>query len=559
MSHAEQYARWVLDPANERETGRLIKLAAQRFLNDLQRTDIYFDEREAVKMWSFAERHCYQWEGDWRGKLLMFEPWQRFIFEQVYGWYKTESRTRRVTEVYIQVAKKNGKSTMCAGLMNFHLCADERVNTPKIFTAANNEDQAKICVNMAGRIIEQSEDLYSFVEDGQVALFNYKDNITEVVHKEKDGFIKAFAKETSDKKSKTAGGKHGVNASLGVVDEFGMSPDHGASKPIKTSMASRREGLMFYITTAGFNMSGPCYQELRKVGIEVLEGTIIKDNYLPIIFEMDEGDDWKDEKNWKKCNPNLDISVNREFLKEMVSDAITYGGTTEVDVKTLNFNMWVDSPAVFVSSEEWNKNSYGTTIESLAGETCYGGLEVGPSGEISALCLMFPGEPLKVKMTFFLAEEALKKTETYLKNRDLIRIDPGNEVENDVAIQWIIEEFEKYQLHSFCFPVTQKNNSIVQGLIKAGYQGNPISQGLNGISDATTEWEKMLRAGQIEHFNNPILAWMNSNCLAVRKETGTRIEKNPKVLGIYACLNALAQMKTIEADEITGDELIESW
>jgi phage terminase large subunit-like protein len=160
---------------------------------------------------------------------------------------------------------------------------------------------------------------------------------------------------------------------------------------------------------------------------------------------------------------------------------------------------------------------------------------------------------------FFLAEEALKKTETYLKNKDLIRIDPGNEVENDVAIQWIIEEFEKYQLHSFCFPVTQKNNSIVQGLIKAGYQGNPISQGLNGISDATTEWEKMLRAGQIEHFNNPILAWMNSNCLAVRKETGTRIEKNPKVLGIYACLNALAQMKTIEADEITGDELIESW
>jgi phage terminase large subunit-like protein len=397
------------------------------------------------------------------------------------------------------------------------------------------------------------------VEDGQVALFNYKDNITEVVHKEKDGFIKAFAKETSDKKSKTAGGKHGVNASLGVVDEFGMSPDHGASKPIKTSMASRREGLMFYITTAGFNMSGPCYQELRKVGIEVLEGTIIKDNYLPIIFEMDEGDDWKDEKNWKKCNPNLDISVNREFLKEMVSDAITYGGTTEVDVKTLNFNMWVDSPAVFVSSEEWNKNSHGTDPTELKGQTCYGGLEVGPSGEISALALLFPGETVAFKMMFFLAEEALKKTETYLKNKDLIRIDPGNEVENDVAIQWIIEEFEKYQLHSFCFPVTQKNNSIVQGLIKAGYQGNPISQGLNGISDATTEWEKMLRAGQIEHFNNPILAWMNSNCLAVRKETGTRIEKNPKVLGIYACLNALAQMKTIEADEITGDELIESW
>jgi phage terminase large subunit-like protein len=558
MSSSETYARWVLDPANAGETGRLIKLAAQRFLDDLKRSDIYFDEVEAVKMWSFAEHHCYQWEGDWRGRLLQFEPWQKFIFEQVFGWFRADTKTRRITEVYVQVAKKNGKSTMCAGLMNFHLFADDRVNTPKIFTAANNEDQAKICVNMAGRIIEQSEDLYAFVEDGQVALFNYKDNITEVVHKEKDGFIKAFAKETSDKKSKTAGGKHGVNASLGVVDEFGMSPDHGASKPIKTSMASRREGLMFYITTAGFNMDGPCYQELRKVGIQVLEGSVIKDNYLPILFEMDEADDWKDENNWKKCNPNLDISVNREFLKEMVSDAVTYGGTTEVDVKTLNFNMWVDSPSVFISSEDWNTNAHGTDMETLKGETCYGGLEIGASGQISALALLFPGEKIKIKMMFFMASEPLSRTETYLKNKNLIKIDEGNEVDNETAIKWITEEFQKHYLQSFCFPNTQKNNSIVQGLIKSGYNGFAIAQGVSSISDATEEWEKLLRAGEVEHFNNPILAWMNSNCLAERKESGTRISKNGNVLGIYACINAIAQWKAVSAGE-TDDQLIESW
>lgn len=559
MTACETYARWVLEPGNAGETGRLVKLAAQRFLDDLTRTDIHFDEVEAVKMCNFGEGYCYQWEGDWRGELVKWQNWQRFIYEQVYGWIRLDTGTRRFDEVYVQVAKKNGKSTMCAVNIDFHLYADDRINTPKVFTAANNEDQAKICVNMAGRIIEQSPELYEYVEEGTVRLFNYKDNITEIVHTEKDGFVKAFSKETSDKKSKTAGGKHGVNASLGIVDEFGMSPDHGASKAIKTSMASRRERLMFYITTAGFNMAGPCYQELRKVGIQVLEGTVQKDNYLVIIYEMDEGDDWKDEKNWKKCNPNLDVSVNREFLRGMVSDAVTYGGSTETDVKTLNFNMWVDSPEVFISSEDWNKNTEeGANPDDLSGETCYGGLEIGPSGEISALALLFPGDKIKIKMLFFLAEEALKRTEIYQKNREIIKIDPGNEVENDVAIQWIIDEFQRYHLHSFCFPVTQKNNSIVQGLIKAGYQGNPISQGLNGISDATTEWEKMLRAGQIEHFNNPILAWMNSNCLAVKKESGTRIEKNPKVLGIYACLNAVAQMKTIEATE-TDDAMIESW
>lgn len=546
MSVAETYANWVLSPSNAHKTGQYIKLAAKRFLSDLKRDDIYFDEDEACRMINFGERYCNQWEGDWRGKAFTFEPWQRFIFEQVYGWIRKDNGRRRFNEVYVQVSKKNGKSSMCAILSLFHLYADNKVNTPKVFTAANNEDQAKICVNMAGRMIEQSPELYEYVEEETVKLFNYKDNITEIVHTEKDGFIKALSKETGDKKSKTAGGKHGINASLGVVDEFGMSPDHGNSKNIKTSMAARPEYLMFYITTAGYNMEGPAYRELRAVGIKVLEGSVIMDNYLPILYEMDEGDDWRDEKNWDKCNPNIDISVNREFLRSMVNDAVAYGGTTEVEVKTLNFNQWVDSPAVFISNEIWVTNAHGLEIED--GEECYGGLEIAPANEPSVLALLFPGDIVKIKLLYMTAEEAFKLNEFYREHKDLFKVDPGNVLDNDVAINWCIEEIQKYNMHSFCFAKPQENNSIVQGLIKEGYQGNPISQGVSGISNATDEWEKLLRAGQVEHFNNPILKWQNSNCLAVRKEAGTRLEKNPKVLGIWACLNAIAQWKTVEAN-----------
>ncbi len=544
MSAAETYARWALDSP---DTGRLIRLAAQRFLNDLQRDDIYFDEAEGSHMLNFGERYCYQWEDPWEGILMKFQPWQWFVFQQVYGWIRKDTGTRRFDEVFVEVAKKNGKSSMCAVLANFHLIADKQ-HTPKIFTAANNEDQAKICVNMAGRIIEASPDLMELVDEGTIRIFNYKDSITEVVNKEKNGFIKAFSKESGDSKAKTSGGKHGVNASMGIVDEFSMSPDHGASKAIKTSMASRKERLMFYITTAGYIMDGPCYQELRKVGIQVLEGSVVKDNYLPIIFEMDEGDDWKDERFWKKCNPNLDISVNRDFLKGMVSDAVTYGGKTEVAVKTLNFNMWVDSPEVFISGEVWDTNSHGLEVEE--GADCYGGLEVGPSGEISALCLLFPGDIVRIKMLFFIAEESLKTNDFYRENRNFINVDAGNVVDNEIAIQWITDEMSKYQVHSFCFPNTQKTNSIVQGVIKSGYVGNPISQGMSGIANATEEWEKLLRAGHIEHFGNPILKWMNSNCLAIRKEQGTRIEKNSKVLGVYACLNAISQWKDTSANSV---------
>ncbi len=557
MSGAEEYARWVLAPENSKETGRYIKLAAQRFMDDLKREDIYFDEVEAVKMVNFCERYCYQWEGDWRGVLMRFENWQRFIFEQIYGWFRKDDNLRRFEEVFIEISKKNGKSTMCAGEINFHLLADDRINTPKVFTAANNEDQAKICVNMAGRIIEQSEELFELVQEGTVKLFNYKDNITEIVHTEKDGFVKAFAKETSDKTSKTAGGKHGVNASLGVVDEFGMSPDHGASKAIKTSMAARRESLMFKITTSGFNLEAPCYTEDRKVGIDVLEGVVKRDNYLVIIFEIDppvnaDGKvlditpEWllKNEWAWKQSNPNIDVSVQRKFLRQALEDAITFGGTTMRDTLTLNFNIWMNAPDVFIPPDVWNKNQHETNPEDLLGAECYGGLEIGTSGQITALALLFPGEVIAVKMLYIMASEAIRSQEIFTKNESLINVDPGNEVDNDIAIDWIAEEFDKYEMRAFTYPKPQTTNSIVQGLLKRGYKGFPLSQGVQGVAAPTDEWEKLIRSGQVDHFGDPILSWMNANCLALRKEQGTRIEKSGKVLGIYACINAVAQWKS---------------
>lgn len=569
MSAAESYARWVLEPDNVDENGRLIKLAAQRFLNDLERDDIYFDEEEGSRMLNFGERYCYQWEGDWEGVLIKWQNWQKFIFQQVFGWIRKDTGTRRFDEVFVEVAKKNGKSTMCAVLMVDHVVVQEKVNTPKVFTAANNEDQAKICVNMAGRIIEASPKLSikqerkKGMKDPELKLFNYKDNITEIVNTKNNGFIKAFSKESSDKKLKTSGGKHGVNASLGIVDEFGMSPDHGASKAIKSSMASRKERLMFYITTAGYNMAGPCYSELRKVGIQVLEGTVQKDNYLPIIFEMDEGDDWKDEKNWKKCNPNLDVSVNRDFLRGIVSDAITYGGTTEVEAKTLNFNLWVNSPTTFISSEVWKTNTHGMSEADLEGCICYGGMELVGAKGLSSFVLIFPGEVVRVKAFFWMPEEYIannsEKFDGYGEWRDFIKVDAGNTVENDFISPWLIEEISKYNMHSFAYAKGRENDDIIQYLIKAGINGNPLSQSLGGVATPTSQWEDLLTAGKVEHFNNPVMTWMNGNCNVVRKEIGIRLERaGSGIVGISAAINAVAQYKTIESTEM-NDQLIESW
>lgn len=563
MIEAEQYARWVLEPGNEGKTGRLIKLAAKRFLSDLERDDIYFDPVEANRMVIFCERYLRQWEGDWRGMPLKFELWQKFLFQQVYGWIKKANGRRRFTKVYVQIAKKNGKSTMSAGLALFHLFADPRVNTPKVFTAANNEDQAKICVNMAGRMVEQSPELAELVDQKIVRLRTYGVNITDVIHDEKDGFIKALSKESDDKKSKQAGGKHGINASLGVVDEFGMSPDHGASKTIATSMAARMERLMAYITTAGFNKDGPCFRELRDIGIKVLEGQIIADEYLPLIYEMDAGDDYKNPDNWLKCNPNLDVSVSREFLQEQVNDAVRLGGSTEVENRTLNFNEWMDSPEVFIPSEVWKKNTHGLTPDDLLGQECYGGIEIVSGKLLNAFVFYFPNVQGKkvIKPLFWMpdANKHNKETDQYKNwvNEKLIHTFAGDVADNDKVYNLIMEEISKYYFHSFAYKTNLENNDIVQALIRNGIVGNPISHGYQGISTPTLKWEEMFTALEMEHFNNPVLEWMNSNCLAVRKDHDIRLEKSgSRVVGIYAGINALAQSMSAEQFD---DQIIQSW
>jgi phage terminase large subunit-like protein len=571
LSEALQYANWVLDPENNFRTGNLIKLAAKRFISDLERDDIFFDEDEAVKWVNFMERYCYQWEGEWRGKPLVLEPWQKFHLEQLAGWIRKDTGTRRFTKFFLQISKKNGKSTECAGISLNHIFADERVNTPKVFTAANNEDQAKICVNMAGRIIEQSPDLYSYVEDKEVKLSTYGSNITEVIHLQKDGFIKALSKEGGDKNAKTAGGKHGINASLGLVDEFGMSPDHGASGSIYTSMAARSERLMAYLTTAGYNMAGPCYAELRDQGIKVLTGVIKMDNYLPIIYELDRpiGEDGKEKaitieyllehpEVWQQSNPNLGISVNKEYLQEMLLNAKSLGGTTEVDVKTLNFNMWVDSPEVFIPAEKWNKNSHGISEDDLLQQDCYGGIELAGGKLLNAFCFLFPNIKGKtvIKLLFWMPEgnKSNKETDSYdqwIKDGH-INTFLGEVSDNDKVHELIMEEMGKYNMHSFAYKTNLENNDIVQSLIKNAIEGNPISHGYQGISTPTSTWEEMITAGQMEHFDNPVLSWMNSNCMAVRKDNDIRLEKSgSRVVGIYAAINALAQWKTIESEGLS--------
>jgi phage terminase large subunit-like protein len=607
MSGAEQYARWVLEPENSYRTGRLIKLAAQRFLDDLKRTDIYFDESKAVECQVYCERYLCLWEDKWRGKPMDFRPWMRFIFEQIFGWIRVETGLRRFRRAYVQVAKKNAKSTLAGGLVNFHLLADQRITTPSIFIGANNEEQAKICLKISGKILENSPSMEDWLADGDVQLFyNYGEINKIVLHPDpgrdnREGTVTALSKESSDRKSKTAGGKHGKNPSLIIIDEHGMAADDNQLNDMESGQAARDEPFLLSITTAAFNMNGPCYTRMRAIGIAVLEKLMEDDSFLIVIHEMDPpiGEDGKpgpitveyllaNENLWEQSNPNIDVSVSRQFLRDRLRKAKNERGSTEVDVMTLNFNRWCEAAEVWIPSETWAKNTHGINKEDLRGAVCFTGYDFAARVDICAVAAIFPNftkRMLPVKLEdgtvemrerpihpllvwFWMPQAKVKENKervdyTAWVEQGLINTVPGDTIEWEYISDFIGQEMIKYQHSSGAYDPYLATNGAIQQLTRLGLTLNPIGQGFAAISEPTKEWELLLTSGQIEHFNNPVLTYMNKNTTIVRDNNrNIKIQKIDgekgalKIDGIAAGINALAQFMSVPPDT---DQLIESW
>lgn len=538
MSTAEKYARSVIK--GEIIAGELIKLACKRFLSDLKRKDIYFDEDEANKIIVFAEKYCCLWEDKWRGQPVDVRPWMAFLWQNIYGWFRKDG-TRRFKKVYIQISKKNAKTTIAGITANFHLFADDRINTPKIFVGANNEDQAKICVNITGKIIEQSPELYSYVDDGTVNLFKYKENIVNIVHKERDGFIKALSKESGDKTSTQSGGKHGINPSLAIVDEYALAAGDDLLNTMESAQAARQEPLLFIITTSGFNKYGPCYQKLRQTGINVLNGTMEDDAYLVLIYEHDKvkdkdgkdcDDEYKDEAMWEKSNPNIGVSVNKEFLKSRIRAALNEGGSKEVDVKTLNFNIWCDAPSVWLQSEVLDKNIHGISKKDLEGEDCYLGLYTASSKSLNHAVFYFPdikGHPCFychswIPEQFSLTNEDKIDYQKWI-DEGFVTKTPGNSADYKEISKDVIKLCGKFNVRVAGFDKTF-GQYVAPDLEEEGIPVMEIFQSYSNLGQQTKEFADMVTKGQIEFFGNPVLKLHISNTVLHRNSDG--LEKPDK-------------------------------
>lgn len=529
--------------SGERNAGVLEINAVKRHFRDLENATemgIFFDEKEAKKVFAFFTL-LKHFEGEWAGKEFVLEDWQCFIIWVVFGWRKAGG-IRRFRRAAVEVARKNGKTTFAAGIALYLLLLDGESGA-QIYSAAVDREQAAIVWNAAASMISQSPALQELAKCWSKS----------IAVESTGSMFKPLSKETKN--------KDGLNPSGAICDEEHAWPSDDILNLIETGMGARKQPLIFGITTAGHNMSGP-YFGRRKLYIDILTGVKEQEDTFCLIFTLDEGDDWKDPQNWYKASPNLGVSVYHHYMDSMFQNAILKGGETEVSFKTKNLNVWVDAPKTWIQDEKIIRCDFGTTESDLEGQECYGGLDLASHVDINALALYFPKLEVPVlRLYFWIPEGKVLMKEDRVDYRKwhqdgFLNITPGDMIDNDYLVADLAKILKKYDVKRLSFDPYKAYHGVIQGLQKEGFDDilDEFAQSIRNMSEPTKRLESDILAKKMDLLRNPVLRWMFKNVVVYTDPNDNiKLDKKrsaEKIDGVVAAVTAMGGFMSKEDSQV---------
>ncbi len=503
--------------------GKYVTLACKRHMGDLERqgTDEFpyvFDEEKANKVFRFAEKYCRHIEDGLtvkKGDPIILDDFLQFIIGSVFGWVHKDTGLRRFRKVYEQVARKNSKSTTLSVVGLFMFAADGE-GGPQIYTAATQRDQAKIVYDAAEAMVKQSKKLKAKIKTRRNTMF----------HLTNGGKMLPLSRETKK--------MDGFNPSLGILDEYHAHPTSDMYDVLISGMGMRRQWLMFVITTAGFNLSGPCYAEYRYCK-QVLEGVFQNEEYFIYIAEMDADDDINDESNWIKCNPLL--ARTEDGIKYLRGELKIAQEMPEKrrGVLTKNFNIWVDQKENgFIPLNRWDEcgASDENPMPDLTGKECFVGVDLAKKIDLTSVAFEFPLDDGRyaVLSHSFIPEETLQaKTQTdnvsyaLWVDKGWITTTPGSVTDYEFVEAYILKQAEQkgWKIREVCCDPYNSTQFAI-GLQDKGYEVVEIRQGYQTLSGPTKDFRDMVYSRRIIHDRNPVLRWALSNAV-VRQDHNENI------------------------------------
>ena len=528
MDKALKYQKDIL--SGKIPSCKWVKLAMKRQINDLKtghKRGLRFDEQaanRAITFFSFLKH----WKGKHSGQKFDLLPWQEWMIMVLYGW-KKEDGSRRFRYSYAELARKNGKTTLAGGNALFALVADGEAGA-EVYTAATKRDQAKIAFNDAKSMAQNSSDLSKIVE-----IYQHNLHVMSTLSK--------LEPLSSDQNT-----LDGLNPHFALVDEYHAHKDDGLYNVLKSGMGSRKQPLLYVITTAGFNKFGPCYA-MRKTCTEILEGIKVDDSQFALIYTLDEDDDWDDEKNWIKSNPSIGQSISYEFLRQEVLQAKN-NPTQIVNLLTKNFNIWTDASEVWIEDKYWQQGEREIELESLIGRPCFGGLDLASKRDLNAFTLIFPEEENLISFTWYWIPELMMQDRV---SRDGVRYDlwaddghiiltEGNVTDQRKIKIDIMNICEQFDVQMIAYDRWNSDQLVLQ-LLEEGIEMKPYGQGFASMSTPSKTFEAKIYEGKFIHNGNPVTRWMLSNVELMRDAAGNikpdKAKSSEKIDGIVSNIMAI--------------------
>lgn len=493
----------------------------------------YFDYDAAYRVWTFFHRflkHTKATAAVPAGSSFDLLPWQwQDVVAPLFGWKRPDG-TRRYREAYIEIPKKNGKSTLSAGLGLYLLMADNEPGA-EVYCAAADRNQASIVFREALHMVNASPAL-------QTRLWPVpSQKILE--YSKTDSFWQVLSAESNT--------KEGFNIHGLIFDEFHAQPSPDLYDVLKYGGAARVQPLFIYITTAGFDRTSVCWVK-HCYADGILTDEIDDLGFFAYIANAGEEDDWQAESTWRKANPSYGVTIAADHFSRMAKVA-SQSPLEENTFKRYHLNLWTGQDVRWISVERWDECVQEYTEDDLLGEDCYAGLDLAATRDINALVLYFPAKQVMLPY-FWVPKAALKERARQKRTRldawvqaNLIKTTDGNASDYDVIEEDVKTICDRFRVQKM--GIDRWNSlQISQHFMDEGIDVVGIGQGTQGMSAPMKALERMVVNHTIHHNGNAVLRWMFGN-VAVKVDPAGNIKPDKskvadKIDGIVALIIALA-------------------
>lgn len=442
-------------------------------------------------------------EGDFAGKQFVPEPWQDEYLDKLFNTKKPDG-LRQYQRSLLAVPRKAGKTATCALIGAYEGFFGD--DGGQILIAAGDRKQASLLFTACSRFIESCPGLLRRCKI-------YKNSIV-IPHK----------KATIQFLSSEHKGKHGFNPSVVIVDEFHVQRNRDLVDVLESGMGMRTEPLVIYVTTAGMDRVGPCYDEWQRA-VKVRDGIIDDPTFLPCIFAAEDGDDIFAESTWKKANPNYGVTVRKSFMEREAALA-RESVAQEIKFRTLYLNQWVSNGANrFFRTGQWEKN--GEPLRQTDGRPCYCGVDLSSTQDTTAFVAVWPDQDGKydVHAHLFLPEDNADRDEAPYRQwaKDgFVTLTEGDITDYDAVRDYILSFCEKNAVRGVAIDRWNATHLTTQ-LVAEGIDVKPFGQGYGSMSAPTKLLEMLVLGGKIRHGGNPALAYQISN-MQVRSDDAGNIK-----------------------------------